>query len=74
MADVTLRGGTSTDPGVRRNTQPLAAGSLDGQEIEILSKNSADPQTGARSSGGERYIDTVEVRGSKPRAPTIDSF
>ena len=24
----------------------------------------------AHSSGGERYIDTVEVRGSKPRAPT----
>jgi hypothetical protein len=25
----------------------------------------------ARSSGGERYIDTVEVIGSKPIVPTI---
>ena len=25
----------------------------------------------ARSSGGERYLDTVEVGGSKPPAPTI---
>ncbi len=28
---------------------------------------------GARSSGGERYIDTVEVIGSKPIVPTIES-
>ncbi len=26
-------------------------------------------QTQARSSGGERYLDTVEVGGSKPPAP-----
>ena len=25
----------------------------------------------ARSSGGERYLDTVEVPGSKPGGPTI---
>lgn len=25
----------------------------------------------ARSSGGERYLDTVEVGGSRPPAPTI---
>ena len=25
----------------------------------------------ARSSGGERYLDTVEVWGSKPHVPTI---
>ena len=25
----------------------------------------------ARSSGGERYLDTVEVDGSRPSAPTI---
>jgi hypothetical protein len=25
----------------------------------------------ARSSGGERYLDTVEVGGSKPPGPTI---
>ena len=25
----------------------------------------------ARSSGGERYLDTVEVRGSNPRVPTM---
>jgi hypothetical protein len=28
----------------------------------------------ARSSGGERYLDTVEVGGSKPPGPTIFSF
>ena len=28
----------------------------------------------ARSSGGERYPDTVEVRGSNPRVPTIISI
>ena len=27
----------------------------------------------ARSSGGERYLDTVEVGGSRPPAPTIKS-
>ena len=27
----------------------------------------------ARSSGGERYPDTVEVDGSRPSAPTIKS-
>jgi hypothetical protein len=27
----------------------------------------------ARSSGGERYPDTVEVGGSRPPAPTINS-
>ncbi len=28
--------------------------------------------TKARSSGGERYLDTVEVGGSKPLVPTIE--
>lgn len=27
----------------------------------------------ARSSGGERYLDTVEVGGSRPPAPTIQN-
>ena len=36
-----------------------------GELIDVLSK--------ARSSGGERYLDTVEVTGSNPVAPTIKS-
>src|SRR6266568_7297120 len=31
-------------------------------------------QVKARSSGGERYLDTVEVSGSRPLAPTTPAF
>ena len=31
------------------------------------------PYVKARSSGGERYLDTVEVEGSKPSVPTMSS-
>ena len=41
------------------------------QPEEAASCGSYGHEVQARSSGGERYLDTVEVSGSNPLAPTI---
>ena len=54
----------NANPGLKLATQGSNRHAQIGEQVVVR----------ARSSGGERYIDTVEVIGSKPIVPTITSM